>query len=195
MAEPALQLPNAGDLPPSRRDRRPVTLAACATREDGSLIEMTITDLSYDGCKVLTAAALAAGERLSLSVLRRGALPATVRWCTDGKAGLAFDAEPVEGKTPVRQPRRHERVSIEGDVSMRRSGKHNFHVHIYDLSPEGCKAEFIERPLINEKLWIKFAGLEALEGDVRWIADAKAGVQFTRPFHPAVFDMLIARLR
>lgn len=104
------------------------------------------------------------------------------------------DADAVE-ETTVRQPRRHERVSIAGEVSMRRSGKLNFHVYIYDLSPEGCKAEFVERPLIDEKLWIKFAGLEALEGDVRWITGSRAGVQFTRPFHSAVFDMLIARLR
>jgi hypothetical protein len=194
MAEPARVLPDAGHLPASRRHRRPVTLAACATREDGSLIEMTVTNLSYDGCKVLTAAELTAGERLSLSVPRRGAIPATVRWSADGKAGLAFDADAVE-EMPVRQPRRHERVSIEGEVSMRRSGKLNFHVHIFDLSPEGCKAEFVERPLIDEKLWIKFEGLEAMEGDVRWITGSRAGVQFTRPFHSAVFDMLIARLR
>jgi hypothetical protein len=197
MAEHALQLPDAGDatadVPAGRRDRRPVTLAACASREDGSLIEMTVTNLSYDGCKVSTAAALTAGERLCLSVPRRGAVPATVRWCVNGKAGLAFDADEVE-ETRIRHPRRHQRVSIEGEVSMRRSGKLNFHVHVYDLSPEGCKAEFVERPLINEKLWIKFDGLEALEGEVRWITGSKAGVQFTRPFYAAVFDMLIARL-
>jgi len=78
---------------------------------------------------------------------------------------------------------------------MRRAAKLAFRVRIYDLSPEGCKAEFVERPSIGEQLWVKFDGIEALEAKVRWIVGAKAGLKFARPLHAAVFDLLIAKLR
>jgi hypothetical protein len=179
--------------PPARRERRPVTLAATATREDGSLVEMTVVDLSYDGCGVICTDGLEAGERLNLSVLRRGATPVTVRWTDGARAGLSF-ASATPDDQPTRQPRRHERVSVEGEVTMHRRNKLTYRVHIYDLSPEGCRAEFVERPEVNEQLWIKFDGLEYLGADVRWIVGSKAGLKFQRSFHPAVFDLLIARL-
>jgi hypothetical protein len=78
---------------------------------------------------------------------------------------------------------------------MRRAGKLSFRVHVYDLSPDGCKAEFVDRPELHEQLWIKFDGLEALEASVRWLAGSRAGVRFARPLHAAVFDLLAARLR
>jgi hypothetical protein len=71
----------------------------------------------------------------------------------------------------------------------------SFRVHIYDLSPDGCKAEFVERPELNEQLWIKFDGMEALEAKVRWIVGARAGLRFSRPLYAAVFDLLVAKMR
>ena len=170
-----------------------MTLAAFATREDGSPVELTIVDLSYDGCGVVCTDRLTEGERLSLSVLHRGATPVTVRWVDGARAGLSF--ETVHHEEPLRQTRRYERVSVEGEVSMHRRNKVTYRVHIYDLSPEGCRAEFVERPELHEKLWIKFDGLEPLGADVRWLTGAKAGLKFMRSFHPAVFELMVARLR
>jgi hypothetical protein len=177
-----------------RRERRPVTLAASAARQDGSPVEMTVVDLSYDGCGVICADRLAAGEQLSLSVLRRGATAVIVRWTDGPRAGLSFSSATSNDEL-ARQPRRHERVSVEGEVTMHRRGKATYRVHIYDVSAEGCRAEFIERPEVNEQLWIKFDGLEYLCANVRWVVGSKAGLKFQRSFHPAVFDLLIARLR
>jgi len=154
---------------------------------------MTVVDLSYDGCGVICTDRLSDGERLSVSVLRRGATPATVRWTDGARAGLSFEAARHDDEPP-RQTRRNERVSVEGEVSMHRRNKTTYRVHIYDLSPEGCRAEFVERPEVNEQLWIKFDGLEHIGADVRWIVGSKAGLKFQRSFHPAVFDLLIARL-
>lgn len=190
---PARMFADAGALPLHRRERRPVTLSACGTRVDGSMVQLTVVDLSYDGCGVLCSTALKAGERLNLAVLRRGTTGAIVRWAQGGKAGLSFIRDAAADSRST-QPRRHERVSINGEVSMRRAGKAHFKVHIYDLSPDGCKAEFVDRPDIDEQLWIKFDGMEALEAHVRWIAGSKAGIKFARSFHSAVFDMLLARL-
>ena len=197
MAEPARKFTDAdadaGVVPHARHVRRPVTLAAYGTRGDGSLVEMTVVDLSYDGCGVICTVELRPGERIDLSVVRRGRLTAEVRWVDGAKAGLAFPAEPAE-KSETRQPRRHERVSVEGEVTMRRVGKHNFRVHVYDLSPDGCKAEFIDRPELGEQLWIKFDGIEALEAQVCWIVGAKTGLKFVCPIYAAVFEMLLVRL-
>ena len=191
---PARLFAEAGAAPLLRRERRPVTMSATATRGDGSVAEITIVDFSHDGCGVLCAAGLRTGERLALAVLRRGTTSAEVRWAAGGRAGLSFTSQP-EPQRNTDQPRGYERVSVEGEVAMRRAGKLNFRVRIYDISPDGCKAEFVDRPDLGEQLWVKFDGMEALEADVRWIVAAKAGLKFTRPIHSAVFDMLLTRLR
>jgi hypothetical protein len=193
MAQPSRSFADAAPEPPGRRERRAVTLAAYGTRGDGSLVEMTVVDLSYDGCGVVCSAHLKPGEQISLSVLRRGETPVIVRWVDGTRAGLSFVSD-VPSEESSKQPRRHERVSVDGEMGMRRPGRHHFRVHVYDLSPDGCKAEFVERPELGEHLWIKFDGLEVLEANVCWIADTRVGIKFTCTFHPAVFDMLVARL-
>ena len=42
---------------------------------------------------------------------------------------------------------------------------------------------------------IKFEGLEAMDAEVCWVQGFQAGLRFERPIHPAVFDLLLARLR
>jgi len=175
-----------------RGERRAVTLNAFARRTDGTSVELTIVELSFDGCGVLCDVDLRPGEPLDLSIARRGVTPVVVRWCTDGRAGLAFPAQEVADQAAP-QPRRHERVSVDGEVSMRRSAKRHFRVHINDLTPLGCKAEFVERPEVGEQLWIKFEQLEALEAVVCWIAGPRTGLEFIRPIHAAVFNLLVDR--
>ena len=41
---------------------------------------------------------------------------------------------------------------------------------------------------------MKFDRLEAIEGIVCWVDGFYAGVEFTAPMHPAVFDALLTRL-
>lgn len=191
--EPCHPLAEAGAPPLERRVRRPVALPARATRQDRATFDVTLTDLSYDGCAVDCTKALVAGEKLDLSVNGRGSIAATVRWAAAGKAGLAFDCEPEA--TPVPLPRRHDRIDIEAEATLRRAGKLGFRVRLFDVSPAGCKAEFIDRPELGEQVRLKFEGMESLEGTVCWIAGAKAGVRFARPIHDAVFALLLERLR
>ena len=47
---PARLFAESGAPPLLRRERRPVTLSALGTRDDGSVVEMTVVDLSSDGC-------------------------------------------------------------------------------------------------------------------------------------------------
>ena len=190
--QPCHPLAEAGAPPLERRVRRPVILPARATRPDGAVVDVTLTDLSYDGCAVDCPTALLAGEKLNLSVSRRGSIAATVRWAAAGKAGLAFDCEPDATPSPV--PRRHDRIDIEAEATLRRAGKLGFRVKLFDLSPAGCKAEFIDRPELGEQVHLKFEGMESLEGAICWVAGTKAGVHFTRPIHDAVFTLLLERL-
>ena len=44
-------------------------------------------------------------------------------------------------------------------------------------------------------MWIKFDGMDAMESQVCWVDGFIAGVEFTRPIYPAVFQMLVSRLQ
>jgi PilZ domain len=84
-----------------------------------------------------------------------------------------------------------ERIRFTAEAALRRSGGRAFRVRLFDLSAEGCKIEFIERPAIGERVWVRFGALQAVEGTVRWIDGHIGGVQFERPLYEPVFQQLI----
>ena len=174
-----------------RRERRPVSLRGFLVREDQSTVEILLLDLSYEGCGVETPIELSVGEAVKLSVMRRGGIDAHVRWYREGRAGLVFDAHESE---KVEHPRGTDRTKLTAEVSLRRLGKLNYRVTVYDISPTGCKVELVDKPRLAEHVLIKFVGLEALEAEVCWIDGPTAGLRFERPIHPAVFDLLLTRL-
>jgi hypothetical protein len=88
-------------------------------------------------------------------------------------------------------PRRADRVSLTAEVTIRRAGFHGFRVQAFDLSPYGCKIEFIERPAVGDRVWVKFDNLQAIEAEVRWIEGHVGGLQFTNPLYEAVFRRLL----
>ena len=90
--------------------------------------------------------------------------------------------------------RRSDRVILNADVALRRSGQNTYRVRIYDLSLHGCKLEFVERPQLEERVWVKFDGLDAIESAVCRIEGFVVGVEFVRPMYQPVFDALIGRL-
>jgi len=49
-------------------------------------------------------------------------------------------------------------------------------------------------PRVGDRMLFKLAGLDAIDCHVRWVEGYSAGLQFDRPIHPAVFDLLMARL-
>ena len=93
------------------------------------------------------------------------------------------------------RPRTSARVSLRAEVQIRRTGTHSYLVDVHDVSPEGCKVELVERPRLDETVWIKFDGMDAMESQVCWVDGFIAGVEFTRPIYPAVFQMLVSRLQ
>jgi hypothetical protein len=83
-----------------------------------------------------------------------------------------------------------DRIQFTAEAGLRRCGGLSYRVRVFDLSPKGCKIEFIERPSIGERVWVKFDALQAIEGTVRWIDGHIGGVQFERPLHDAVFQRM-----
>jgi hypothetical protein len=90
--------------------------------------------------------------------------------------------------------RRAKRVAVNAEVSLRRSGQNLYRVRVYDASSCGCRLEFVERPQLEERVWIKFEGLSSVEGVVCWVEGFVAGIEFVPAIHPAVFDSLVPRL-
>ena len=99
-----------------------------------------------------------------------------------------------QGPSSAALPRAAERVILTADVDLRRAGQHNYRVRVFDASPNGCKVEFVERPDLEERVWIRFDGLQAIEALVCWIEGPAVGLQFVRPMYQAVFDALMARM-
>ena len=93
-----------------------------------------------------------------------------------------------------RYSRRSDRVAVDAEVALRRAGQQLYRVRVYDASPHGCRLEFVERPQLEERVWIKFDGLSAVEGMVCWTEGFVAGIEFVPAIHPAVFDLLVPRL-
>jgi hypothetical protein len=100
-------------------------------------------------------------------------------------------SRPAPGSDDKRQI---ERLSVDAEVALRRTGQHRYRVRVHDASPNGCRIEFVERPKIEERVWIKFEGLESIEGKVCWVEGHVAGIEFNPPIHPAVFELLVPRL-
>jgi hypothetical protein len=181
------------DAPCARKsNRQAVALHAEALLQDGSTIDATLIDLSYDGCRIKIGIGILPGTKLKLRVPRLGTLDAHARWYSNGMAGLCFDAE--ESGEEAKTPRKHERQSITATVSLRRGGRQQYQARVFDLTPEGCKLEFVERPKVDEVVWAKFNGLDSIESTVRWVDGFYGGLQFDKPIYPAVFELLLARL-
>jgi hypothetical protein len=90
--------------------------------------------------------------------------------------------------------RRSDRVPLNAFVSLRRSGQLNYRVRVFDASLHGCRVEFVERPKVDEQLWVRFEGLQPLEAEVCWVEGSTAGLNFLQPIHPAVFASVVAGL-
>ena len=177
---------------PSRSERRAVELSGYALLGDGSRIDVALVDLSYEGCRIRCTRSLEPGEIIKLAVFHMGLIDAEVRWSEGGEAGLVF--EPTDTAETKHWPRRSQRVPVTATVTMRKQGKPNFEVSVIDMSPEGCKVEFVDRPAVGDLMFIRFDGLETLEAEVCWVEKPAMGLNFAKTIHPAVFDMLMQRL-
>jgi hypothetical protein len=175
----------------ARNERRLVELNGYIIRSDKTIIDVKVVDLSYEGCSISSLVPLHSGEKVKLSVLGRGAVAASVQWYKARKAGLLFETGRI---SKTKWPRKEERIEIRAELSLRRSGRLNYRVAAFDITRFGCKCEFVDRPAVYERMWVKFDGLDPIEATVCWIEGSNLGLMYQHPVHPAVFEMLLARL-
>ena len=93
----------------------------------------------------------------------------------------------------MREDRRSAREPIVAEVMLRRTGQVGFRVRLNDISPQGCRFEFVDRPALNERVWVKLEGMDSLVAIVCWVDGPWAGVRFERPIHPAVLKHYLGK--
>jgi hypothetical protein len=74
----------------ARQERKSSSTTGVAYRSDGSWMRVHMTNLSYDGCRLLTEDPLDIGETLELVFPRTQHLNVHVRWVKDNEAGVRF---------------------------------------------------------------------------------------------------------
>lgn len=92
------------------------------------------------------------------------------------------------------EKRRCSRASIEANVGFRRPREMHYSITMHDLTPQGCRVACPERLDKGDLVWVQLPSLESLPAWVRWTQKAQSGVEFDRPMHRAVFEMMAERL-
>lgn len=93
------------------------------------------------------------------------------------------------------ETRRNERVPLKCDIDFRRKGRERYRVELLDFSPEGCCIAPPVRVEVGESVWLRIPDMEPVRGTIAWEREWKSGVEFDSPFHPAVFDHVVGKLR
>lgn len=91
--------------------------------------------------------------------------------------------------------RKAERIPLHADIDFRRAGEHRWRVNILDISPQGCRVELPVKVVADDVIWIQLPGLESIQGKIAWVNEWIAGIEFDRPLHPAVFELVEQRMR
>ncbi|MEQ7873927.1 PilZ domain-containing protein [Sphingomonas sp. ASV193] len=87
------------------------------------------------------------------------------------------------------------RVAMRCELEFRKHGGSRYPVDIFDISPEGARISPPVRVEAGQQVWLKVPGMDAIHGRIAWMRDWQAGVEFDNPFHPAVFQLIVERLR
>ena len=74
----------------ARANRNRTSVNGVAYRSDGSWVRVHMTNLSYDGCKLLTDQPFDIGEQLTLVLPRMSHMAVQVRWTGENEVGVRF---------------------------------------------------------------------------------------------------------
>jgi len=94
----------------------------------------------------------------------------------------------------IEEPRRAERVPLNCEVEFRRHADVRYPVDLLNFSPEGCCIVPPVRVDVGESVWLRIPGMETIHAQVAWTEQWKVGLEFDKPFHPAVFESVVKRL-
>ena len=86
----------------------------------------------------------------------------------------------------------HQRISVDAKASLFVSYKDKTAGRLFDLSTHGCCMELsFGKFAVGDQVWLKIDPIEPWRGTVRWTDGKLVGVEFERPFYPAVFDQIV----
>jgi hypothetical protein len=77
-------------------------------------------------------------------------------------------------------------------ATLRQPTKQRFSISVIDMSARGCGLESRQALVPDSTVWLRLPGLESWFATVAWAEGGRAGLDFDRPLHPAVFEKLIA---
>ena len=90
--------------------------------------------------------------------------------------------------------RRMPRLRMQSKAEFRRKREMRYAIPIHDLTPQGCRIGSPERLIRGEMIWLQLPSLESQSATVKWAGLGVSGVEFDRPMHFAVFEMIAERL-
>jgi hypothetical protein len=90
--------------------------------------------------------------------------------------------------------RRSPRIALDAEVAFRRPREAFYSIRMQDLTAGGCRLACPERLDAGDLVWVQLPSLESLPAWVRWTNKARSGVEFDRPMHRAVFEMMARRM-
>jgi PilZ domain len=95
----------------------------------------------------------------------------------------------------ARRGRKAARIELQTQAGLRQLGYRPKKIELLDISNLGCRVEMAEQLTLGESVWLRLPGLESIHAHVAWTRDWTAGLEFAKPLHPAVLEMLLARLK
>lgn len=119
-------------------------------------------------------------------------------WATPSEASgttMSGELSTARDFAPARKGRRAERVPVELGAGLRQRGASGVSVQIMDLSTDGFRAATHLDLYVGNDVWLRLPGLEACHARVVWTEGHYVGCAFVRPLHPAVLDMVVAKVR
>lgn len=85
------------------------------------------------------------------------------------------------------------RIACRSPAAFRKSQRKPVGARIANLSTHGCSIEGIEPIPVGERCWIALPTLESWEATVAWSDGPLLGLDFSRPLHRAVTELVIRR--
>lgn len=106
------------------------------------------------------------------------------------------DADSGDHESVDHKARASSRIAVDFEAGLRpRGGTAPVSVHILDLSTHGFRIDSLLDLAVGTDVWLRLPGLEPTHARVAWADGYIAGCAFERPLHPAVLDMIVARMK
>lgn len=92
--------------------------------------------------------------------------------------------------------RRDDRASVDAAASLHLSLQDGTEGRLFNLSVNGCSLELPSVSFsIDDEVVFTIDAVKPWKGRVRWINEGKFGIEFERPFFPALFELIVQMKR